>query len=340
MYIDRVFSLKNLFRFYTLQILIFLIYSGLITALYYFFDLTWLRIPWAPLTLLGIALAFYVGFKNNSSYDRTWEARKIWGGIVNSSRSWGTMVTAYVTNEFATQKVSDAALQKAHKILIYRHIAWLYRLKRQLRVLKSWEHNRPINTYYRKHILTLFPNESPEKELENFLENEEVKEILAAKNGCTRLIHKQSQELKELKFKGLIDDFRHMEMQNMLNQFFTLQGQGERIKNFPLPRQYATLSIYFVYIFIFLLPLGLITAFTEANLPPQFVWATIPFATLLSWVFWVMEEAGDYTENPFEALAFDVPMTSLTRTIEIDLREMLGETDLPEPITPKEGFIV
>jgi putative membrane protein len=126
----------------------------------------------------------------------------------------------------------------------------------------------------------------------------------------------------------------------MLTEFYTLQGKSERIKNFPLPRIYASLSVYFVYLFIFLLLYGLLSAYANANLPDYTVWSVIPFTTLIGWIFWMMESAGDYAENPFEALAFDVPISSLTRTIEIDLKEMLGETDLPEPITPKDNFLV
>ncbi len=340
MYVDRVFDPINLFKFSLKKILFFVIYSSIITSLYYVFEYEWLKIPWVPLTLLGIALAFYVGFKNNSAYDRTWEARKIWGGIVNSSRSWGSMVSGFVTNEFAKEKLSEEELRAIHRRLIYRHIAWLYRLKRQLRTVKSWEHDRKYNNNYRDYIEELFPTEDPETELKNFLADEEVQRILNVKNGCTQLIHMQSEDLKVLKSKGLIDDFRHMEMQSLLTEFYTLQGKCERIKNFPLPRQYASLSIYFVYIFIFLLPLGLLSAFADARLPEYMVWGVIPFTTLLGWIFWMMEGAGDYTENPFEGLAFDVPMTSLTRTIEIDMREMLGETDLPEAIGPKDGFLV
>lgn len=340
MYVDRVFHPKNMIRFSIVPILFFTIYSGLITSLYYCFEFEWLKIPWAPLTLLGVALAFYVGFKNNSAYDRTWEARKIWGGIVNSSRSWGAMVTCFVTNEFASTKVSDQELKEIHRTLIYRHIAWIYRLKRQLRTLKPWEHDKQLNRNYRKYIEELFPTEDPEKELQNFLSNEEVQHILSMKNGCTQLIHQQAQTLKELKLKGLIDDFRHMEMQALLTEFYTLQGKCERIKNFPLPRQYTSLSLYFVVIFIFLLPMALLSAFTNDQLHSNMIWGVIPFSALISWVFWMMEGAGDYTENPFEALAFDVPMTSLTRTIEIDLRQMIGETDLPSPIGPKDGFVV
>ena len=250
------------------------------------------------------------------------------------------MVSGFVTNEFAEKKVSEEELQKIKKRLIYRHIAWLYRLKRQLRVLKPWEHDARLNKRYREYIDGLFPNQDPETELKNFLADTEVQEILSKKNSCTQLIHKQTEDLKNLKEKGLIDDFRHMEMQSMMTEFYTLQGKCERIKNFPLPRQYASLSIYFVYIFIFLMPLGLLSAFSDADLPNYMIWGVVPFTSLIGWVFWMMEGVGDYAENPFENLAFDTPMTSLTRTIEIDLKEMLGETDLPPAIGPKDGFVI
>lgn len=340
MYVGRIFNPIRMLLFSVKPILFLLAYAAVVVFLYVHFDFHWLRIPWVPLTLIGIAVAFYVGFKNNSAYDRTWEARKIWGGIVNTSRSWAVMVKGFVTPEFAEGEVQDKEIDAIRKRLIYRQIAWLYRLKRQLRVLKEWEHDANLNKRYRKYIGELFPNEAADKELQNFLDEGEVDKILNASNGCSQLLHLQTEDLRDLKKRGLIDDFRHMEMQSMLTELFTLQGKCERIKNFPLPRQYASLSIYFVYIFLFLLPMGLLSAFSDVKLTEQMVWGVVPFTALVGWVFWMMEGVGDYAENPFESLAFDTPMTSLTRTIEIDLREMLGETDLPKPIGPKDGFVV
>ncbi len=340
MYVSRVFRPLSVITYSLRPALIFTLYSCLIVGLYVYFEWEWLKIPWVPLTLVGIAVAFYVGFKNNSAYDRTWEARKIWGAIVNSSRSWGSMVKGFVTNEFAEAKISDQELHAVRKRLIYRHIAWLYRLKYQLRLLKVWEHDRALNKRYRKYISELFPSEDQETKLADLLGEEEAKRILSMKNPATQLVDQQSEDLKELRKQGLIDDFRHMEMQAMLTDLYTQQGKCERIKNFPLPRQYASLSIYFVYLFIMLLPLGLLTAFADANLPGYMIWGVVPFTVLVGWVFWMMESIGDYAENPFEHLAFDIPMSSLTRTIEIDLREMLGETDLPPAIGPKDGFVM
>jgi putative membrane protein len=340
MYVQRVFNPKNIAAFSIKSLIVFIVYSTLIVFLFTYYKLEWLKIPWTPLTLIGTAVAFYIGFKNNSAYDRTWEARKIWGGIVNSSRSWGTMINGYVTNEFAESPVDSNELDAIRKKLIYRHIAWTYRLKRQLRVIKGWEHDVKFNRSYREYINGLFPTDDPETELKKFIDDAEAIEMLGKKNTCTQLIHKQTEELRALKEKGLIDDFRHMELQKMLTEFYTLQGKCERIKNFPLPRQYASLSIYFVYILIFLLPMGLLSAFAETNFHPNMIWGVIPFTTLIAWIFWMMESVGDYAENPFENLAFDTPMSSLTRTIEIDLMEMMGETDLPEPIIPIDNFVM
>ena len=339
MYTHRVFNPLNTIRFTLVPIIVFSVYSFLVVALYKWFEFEWLKIPWVPLTLIGIAVAFYVGFKNNSAYDRTWEARKIWGGIVNSSRSWGSMIKGFVTDEFVKEESTRTEVEELRKQMIYRQIAWLYRLKRQLRVVKPWEHDKSLNKKYRKFISDLFPSEDPETELLNFLPAKEVEHLLSTKNVCIQLLDKQSEELRELKHKKLIDDFRHMELQKMLSEFYALQGKCERIKNFPLPRHYASLSIYFVHIFIFLLPMGLLSAIGSANLSETMIWSVVPFSILVSWIFWMMETAGDYAENPFEGLGFDIPMDSLTRTIEIDLREMLGETDLPPAIGVREGII-
>lgn len=339
MYTGRIFKVKPLLKSTAKIILKISTWAAIVVCLYEYAGVKWLKIPWVPMTLVGTAVAFYLGFKNNSAYARTWEARKIWGAIVNLSRGWGILVRDFITDEFAHDSVSDQELKKIHRRLIYRHIAWLYRLKRQLRVIKEWEHDKEYNNNFReRYIKQLFPWDTPEQELQNFISIEESEKLLARKNPATQLIAHQSAELKSLKRQGLIDNFRHIEMEKMLVDFYTQQGKCERIKNFPLPRQYATVSIYFVLILILLLPLGLLSAF--AGLGPHMVWGVVPFTVLIGWIFWFMELVGDFAENPFENLMFDIPMDSLTRTIEIDLREMLGETDLPEPITAKDNFVM
>ena len=139
----------------------------------------------------------------------------------------------------------------------------------------------------------------------------------------------------------------NLELENIIVEMFNLQGKSERIKNFPYPRQFATLGYDFVLIFILLLPFGVIPEFSKIGesialdhpiIGKYLVWAAIPFTVIVSWVFFTMEMIGDYSENPFEGLYNDVPISSMARGIEIDIRQMIDETDLPEKIVPLEGM--
>ena len=177
-----------------------------------------------------------------------------------------------------------------------------------------------------------------EAEMKKYLPTEECDKIIAKSNSATQLIDRQSQDLLALRKLNLIDDFRHTELQSILNDLYDHQGKAERIKKFPLPRQYGSMSFVFVCIFIFLLPFGMVSEF--AKLGEFGAWLSVPFTVLVGWVYVMMELIGDYSENPFEGLGNDIPMLSLCRTIEIDLLEMLGEENIPEPIQPKNGVLM
>lgn len=302
------------------------------------------RVPWLPVSLVGTAVAFYVGFKNNSAYDRLWEARKIWGAIVNSSRMWGTNIRAYVGNQFREDAMPEEDLFAIKKRLVFRHIGWLYALRSQLLVPTPWEHINQ-NKAVKRHTKMIMNNYGigavvdgvTEKELKEFLPQDEIQVMLDYQNTATQIIDKQSQELKELRAVNLIDDFRHMELQKLLNDFYTHQGKAERIKKFPLPRQYGSMSFIFVCIFIALLPFALVDVFHD--LTEWGAWLSIPFTIIVGWVFVMMELVGDYSENPFEGLGNDIPMHALCRTIEIDLKEMLNEM-IPDPVEAKNGVLM
>ena len=157
--------------------------------------------------------------------------------------------------------------------------------------------------------------------------------MIGKANTATHLVKNQGQHLRQLESEGLIDNFRYIDMMRTLEELYTLQGQCERIKNTPFPRQYAYFSAVFVWIFVLLLPFGLVGEFDKLG-TGSYVWLTVPFSILISWIFTTIEIVGDNSEDPFENYVNDVPMTALCRTIEIDLREMLDETELPEKIQP------
>ncbi len=327
----------------------------------------WLHLPWLPIGLLGTAVAFIAGFKNNASYDRLWESRKIWGGIVNSSRSWTIMVKDFITNDRTKSNVDEAELKAVHRELVHRHVAWLTALRYQLRSDKPWEAHlkTAANKKFRQKHYTVHEDETPlETAIAPYISAKEKETIFAKGNRASQILGIQSTRLRELFQRGLIEDFRHMEMKSMLVEFYTLQGKSERIKNFPYPRQFATLNFLFVWIFIFLLPFGVMNEFEKIGqslviemsshthtdtgffhnithfMGMHFVWLSIPFSALISWVFYCIELIGENTENPFEGGPNDVPITNMSRGIEIDIRQLIDDTDIPAPYEWRNHIIM
>lgn len=344
MLITKGISLGKLLKWTAPHIIWLTLLMTGITLLYHYQIISF-KIPWLPVSVIGTAVAFYVGFKNNQAYDRMWEARKIWGGIINDSRSWGMMVDGFITNLFAKDKASNSELHSIKQRLIYRHIAWLYAHRSQLLIPTPWEHasqdghtGRTAKYYQEKFGVGLLGDEVTRTELDLFLPKDEYERLINYKNTATQIINEQSRDLRALREQGLIEDFRHMELAKLLKTFYTLQGKNERIKKFPLPRQYANISRYFVAVFIMLLPFSMIPELM--NVSGGGFWLSIPITALIGWVYVMMEIVGDYTENPFQGMANDIPMLSLCRVIEIDLREMLGETELPPAVAAKNGVLM
>jgi len=339
MHAGKYFKFKQIFNWTKKDTLVFIIIAFIPTFLYEILGFKSITIPWLPVALIGTAVAFITGFKNNASYDRLWEARKIWGAIVNASRTWGIMARDFVTNKDASPTLADSGLKKIHKRLIYRHIAWLTALRFQLRQPKDWENLDQMDMVRLRNFFQIPEFETElEDEIDPYLSPEEKTYILKKKNPAAQIISQQSKDLNELFSRGFLDDFRHIALEHRLADLYTQQGQCERIKNFPYPRQYATFNRIFIWLFILLVPFGMLEEFEVMG--NFFIWLTIPFSVLVSWVFHTMEKIGESTENPFQGGVNDIPMAALSRTIEIDLRDMLDETELPEPVQPVNNILM
>jgi ion channel-forming bestrophin family protein len=339
MFTGRNYSIKEFLIWTRREIFFLLIVAIVPTVLYAVAGWKWLVIPWLPIALIGTAVAFIIGFKNNASYDRMWEARRAWGGIVNASRAWGMMVKDYVTNRHARVLLPEEELREVHRRLIYRHLAWLTALRYQLREPRGWESMAKVyNVEYRKHYSVNEQERDWHEELAQYLNAEEFQAIEQKKNKAAQIIGLQSQDLRTLLGAGLIEDFRHMELGRLLVEFYNQQGVCERIKNFPYPRQFATLNLFFVRLFVLMLPFGLLQEFDKLGL--KMVWLNIPFSALVSWVFLSMEKIGEATENPFEGSANDIPITALSRNIEIDLKEMIEEKVIPLALQPEHNILM
>ena len=315
-----------------------LLISIIPTFLFYFLGCRWLAIPWVPVALLGTATAFISGFKNTQTYNRMWEARQIYGAIINNSRSFGILIRDFIRCE--DKKIEN----NLHQQIIYRHFAWLTALRFQLRESKNWENvkTKSYNREYLKYYKVPEWESSLDEELKPFLSLEDHQYILSTKNRATQTIALQSSQFRKLNEEGKLSDYNVVALENQLKELYDQQGKCERIKNFPYPRQFSSINLYFTNALCVLLPLGFIGEFSKMieKFGENIIWLVIPFSVLLGWVFLVLEQIGESTENPFEGGPNDIPITQISRTIEIDLREMLGEKDLPPVIQPKNNIVL
>jgi putative membrane protein len=253
------------------------------------------EIPAIIPTVLGTAIAFFVGFNNNQSYDRWWEARKIWGALVNDSRSWARSIISFLpANE--THPGSKAIQDR----MVRRHIAFLYALKASLRGAVD-------ETY------------------SQYLDEADVKEISNHTNVHNAILTLQSRDVQQLSNDGLIDGFRFMELNQLLVKFSDEMGMSERIKNTIFPTTYN----YFTKVFIWLFVVSLTLVISQS----AGVWS-IFLGWLVGFVYVSTQINGMSLVNPFENNSSAIPLNQITRTIEINLLEMIGADKIPKPVKP------
>ena len=255
--------------------------------------------------------------------------------ILSSSRAWGIMSRDFIDNPGKSKE------------LIYRHLAWLTALRYQMRDAKPWEStSRAHNAEYRKFYSVPEKETSLEDELAKHVSQEELKQILAARSKPTQIMGRQSKTLKELFANQEIVVSQFVDMQRSIKELLAQQGRTERIKDSPYPRQFATINALFVKLFCLLLPFGLLREFDKLNesvegvMKGNMIWFVIPFSVLISWMYTSLEKVGESTESPFEGNANDVPISQMCRTAEIELRAMLGETDLPPSLQPMNNIVL
>ena len=336
MKISKSYKLSEFLEWTRRKLYVVLALAVIPVVLYQLLGQKWIALPWSLAVLLGTAASFIVGFKNTQTYNRTVEAQQVWTAIASASRYWGTICRDFPTNPGST------------KALIYRHLAWLTVLRYQLRGRRVWESaSSSSNAEYREKFYTVPESESPlEAELAKYLPKDELEALAAAKSKASQLIGAQSRALKDLFARQELAVLHHTEMQKTLKDLLDQQSRSERIKNFPYPRQYATINTIFVWCFAALLPFCIVREFDRLNesvsglLAGQMAWLAIPFSALVSWMYVSLDQVGESTENPFEGGANDVPISQISRLVEIELRQMLGETDLPPLLRPKNDILL
>jgi len=263
--------------------------------------------PTSAIGFLGTAVAILLGFRNNSAYERFWEARKAWGDLTNASRYFASQVITYVRPPL-DQNLEASHVADVHQKILFRHLAFVNVLRLQLLNISRWE------------------------ELKPWLSDDELQKLEKAMNKATQLNHIQAKHLRNLHESGWIASQWYVtELMGTIKEAYRCQGISERIKNTPLLRQYSFFTKLFVWVFVLLLPLGLVQ---------HLGWQMLPVYIALAAVFTITERIGKRTEDPFDNKMEDIPLNAICRTIEIDLRQQLGESSVPPPLKPQDGILM
>lgn len=283
-------------RYVGRPLILLLIYDIAVVAAFELLHWSWLGLPHLPIALMGSAIGIILGFRNQSSYARWWEARALWGSIVNNSRAWSRQVITAIVPPSEADTDSVLAMRRR---LVHLQIAWVHALRQHLRGLEPWSELAPLM------------NETG------------LVALRKEKNVPAAIQLHMSTLLADCRARGWLDGFAWIALDASLNDLLGGQGGSERIKSTPMPKLYDYFPRLFVQMFCLMLPLMLVL-----NLG----WFTPLGSTLVGFIFLALDEIGRDLENPFANRIFDVPLTAISTNIEINLRQMLGETNLPEPI--------
>lgn len=269
------------------EMLIVALYAALITMLYSNFHITRISIPIAVPTILGTVISLLLAFKSNQAYDRWWEARTIWGAIVNDSRSLTRQLLTFVDNPYSSED-EKAFCERLAK----RQIAWCYALSRHLR------------------------KQDPLEELGRLISSDDLEYVKNYTNIPLALLELQGSDLRNAYKLGWINEYQQVQMDKTLTAFSNQMGGCERIKNTIFPVTYSVYIHFSIILFIMLLPFGLIEFFS---------FATVPLVIAIACSFFLIEKMAIHLQDPFENKPTDTPTTTICRTIERDIKQMLKE---------------
>lgn len=342
MYVRRNIRIKYIMEESWVVLVFVAVWSFVAVYLHEVSGYTWIVMPVLPVTLIGIAVSLYLGFKSVSAYNRWWEARTALGGISAKSREWAIQVQSLIFND------TSAAPADVVKELIYRHLAWIYAVAYMLHRTSRLKASKRTRFFRHRRIDHDTPNmrQDPES-FGRFLKPAEYAAAQTYRNPATYLIRRQAETVRELARAGYLDSVRQYGMTALLARLDHDHGVCERIKHTPFPRQIAYFGTVFTWLFIVLLPLAFLDVFEgEAGrhnmstlLTHEFMFSLVPFAMLIAWMFFMIEKVGDSSEDPFEGGVNDVPILALCRLTEIDLMQALGETNIPPALEPVDDVL-
>jgi putative membrane protein len=254
-----------------------------------------------PFSLIGLALAIFLGFRNSAAYDRYWEGRRLWGDLVHRSRTFARQVQTLLRLEAPLPPLAPHDRDDPRRLLILRTIAFSSCLRHQLR------------------------GSDAAADLERLLPAEEARVCAAARRPVDWLLRRNGEALGTLLRAGRLDAPIAAELDRTLSGMTAVAAGCERIRNTPMPFPYTLLLHRTAWLYCFLLPFGLVD--TVGFMTPFVV-------AIVAYTFFGLDALGDEIEEPFGTAENHLPLDALCRELEINLREALGETELPPPLLP------
>lgn len=275
------------------EIALVLLYTLVIVLIHDRFNLrATINIPLTVPMIMGTVISLLLAFRSNQAYDRWWEARTVWGAIVNDSRSFTREVLTFISsNEFPEEA------ERLRERMIRRQMAWCYSLGQQLRGLSATEG------------------------LERLIPKREVAYVSRFANVPMALLELHAKDLQIALQRDWINAYQQVQIDATLNKFSDSMGKCERIKNTVFPSTYSLYIHFALNFFIMLLPFGVIEFFG---------YVAVPLVGAIAASFLLIEKMAIHLQDPFDNKPTDTPMTTIARTIERDLRQMLNDNYVPE----------
>lgn len=327
MHIGKQFSFPAYLAWTKQELYILFVLAFIPTVIHVVFRATWLSIPLFVATIMGSTVAFVIAFKNNAAMSKLSEAQKVYSDIRTASINFAIQLKALLS---IVSKENKDELFARYPRIINLHVAWLTTLRYHLRQEKPWDNlsekgNRDFSRFFQvqEQLVSL------EEALKPYLSKAEIRSVLSQHNQSTYCLKLLIEFLQKM-----VDDqilapelFGKMLIKSILSMNAAMVG-SLRIKDSPYPRNFYSITKYLLYMFLLFLPLSIVNEMEKVHL----IWLTIPISMLISWIFVCLEKVGQNTTNPFEGGVNDVPITSISRYIEIDMKEMLNLDDVPEPV--------
>jgi putative membrane protein len=276
--------------------IIFTIFIWLITySLTHLFAAVNPAIPITVPAFIGTAISVLLSFRLSQSYDRWWEARKIWGAIVNESRTFVLQLQSFV----------KATNNNDIKTIAFRHIAWCFSLGHSLRGLNAIEN------------------------LDKYLSTEDLEALSKHNNKPLAILQQNAKHITDLKNEGAMDIFSQVQINNTLVSFSNAMGMAERIKSTVFPVTYGFFLHWIIYLFVITLSIALY------DLSWYF---ELPLLLALSASFFLLEKTATQLQDPFSNKPTDTAMTTIATNIEINIKQLLKEPEIPQPLPPNEFY--